>query len=411
MRYGNLIVDQVNRDGEIIEGKDSIYSRKELKLLVDSCFEFVETLRIDGVSLNVYKYNDIRYAIMIKNVTYLGIPHPKYKKRIQITADLKKFYRTCVNNEIKPLLMGYYSGGGNDILVDYSIETYVNKKTHNSSAHVMVEDLQQATLYGYFQKVDYFNNTITVFQKEFIKDFLNEKFSSKEDDFVQLKMINRNASDGKNFEEDILPHIRTFYDEVNKEWNGIDCYKKMFDADYSKKRESEWPGYYFEFVFENYINDKKLVDIIQMYQDRTNGGIDLDLYFPTLDEFGDLKTHSTTSSAIIGNDKESFIKALEKGNVYYVVSELEVNRDIDFDSEVTIFWNTLLNKENKLSYKDRMKNSVKIVNAYVIEIKPTDIDKLSIFKQGVNSNGKTRKEKISISNTKLKDFEVYKITI
>ena len=101
------------------------------------------------------EYKGRKYAIRAKNITYLGHPHPLYKKRIQISDDLQSFYKEALQKGCVPILLGVYTCGDNTVFCDFNIEDYIEKKAHNSSAHVYTNDLANATIDGYFYKEDY----------------------------------------------------------------------------------------------------------------------------------------------------------------------------------------------------------------------------------------------------------------
>ena len=51
-----------------------------------------------------------------------------------------------------------------------------------------------------------------------------------------------------------------------------------------------------------YLKENSLEHLIRYEQNKKKNGIDLDLYFPTLMDYGDLKAHSDYSKGIQGND-------------------------------------------------------------------------------------------------------------
>ena len=63
-------------------------------------------------------------------------------------------------------------------------------------------------------------------------------------------------------------------------------------------------------------------------------------------------------------------------------------------------------KADLLSYHKRMKNNVTLKKVYLLDINYGNKEYLTMFKQGINSNGKPRAPKIMIEQDNLKHFIV-----
>ena len=139
----------------------------DISLSAKGLFEVLKTyfpdIRKDN-GMITGNFKDRPYSIRVKNITYLGIPHPVFKKRIQISGDLKNFYKDSLSRGMTPLLLGIYTRDDLTLFCDFNIEDFVAKKSNNSSAHVYTEDLSFAAEDGIFQKTDYRGNHITVFR-------------------------------------------------------------------------------------------------------------------------------------------------------------------------------------------------------------------------------------------------------
>ena len=458
MKRGNVLVEQVTKEGLLIEGYDESLSPSEIFDRISKYFPKVSRATADPRVL-VGNHKGHKFAIRCKNVTYLGNPHPHFKKRIQISDDLYDFYRLALSIKAEPILMGIYSFGTNTIFVDFKIDTYIEKKAHNSSAHIYVSDLAAATEEGYFQKIDYFGNTVTALRPDIVSVYLDEFFGIEESaevekteqkvsestktevqhqpvlpksrDVNELQIqvkdgitetvvkertgVNESdfeirASYALAFKRDIVPRVRSFFDSEEKDWKGIECYQKMIAANYRNKYQPEWVGFFLEYEFEKYLKDNKLNYLITYAQDKTDGGIDLDLYFPTIESYGDLKAHSVESRGIQGNDWDTIFGIIngqdEKSHVYYIVCEHSTEKDSLHDYEVTKFWNTAQGKANLMSYSTRMKNRVRLKRVYILDINYSNREYLTKFKQGLNSNGKPREPKIMIEQDNLQHFIV-----
>lgn len=107
MKKGNALVEQVNKDGTIELDYDYSLSVTDIRVRLEKYFPSLKKWAGKGAS-NFYvgKYEGKQYAIRCKNITYLGNPHPVYKKRIQISDDLQTYYKTAKEIGAKPILLG-----------------------------------------------------------------------------------------------------------------------------------------------------------------------------------------------------------------------------------------------------------------------------------------------------------------
>lgn len=386
MRYSNLKVDQINKKGEIILDFGEILSQKEIGDQINSNFNCEKNNMFSSIG----KYHEQSFCICFKNVSYLGTPHSIYKKRIQIPETFIKMYFENQNLEIKTFFIGVYNYKDNLIFVDFDTSNYINNKGNNSSAHVLTIDLVNAVLKGIYTKRDINNNKITAFTPDFIETFLQSKLY----DTIDLK-------------SDIVNIFDQFFDSLPKNWYGINCYQEMMRDDFNQKFQPEWPGFYLEYKFNKYINNNYLNDIVTYKQNKKNGEIDLDLYFPKTMCYGDLKAHSITSSAIQGNDYNTIMEVVKTHPIYYIVFNHSTIKDSDNDYKVTFYWNSVQNKKNIKSYSAKMKASIKLKSYMILEINNVNVNYLSEFKQGHNSNGKNRQPKIMIKKRNIDNFIIH----
>ena len=435
MKLGNVLTDQVDSNGDIVLDYDQSYSPSDHFAVLQKCFPGLQ--KKDAYFLG--EYGGYKFSIRVKNVTYLGIPHPIFKKRIQIASDLLGFYSEARSESRIPLLFGIYRYNENVLFVNFGLSNYINGKAHNSSAHVYSSDLSSAATDGFFQKIDFFGNEITVFKPEFVSVFFETVLAPRVQTDIPkattdvhvdylINTLNVPAvtetmpkpSDAlhrfsrieKAMRNTVFPKIEEFFNAEEIEWNGIDCYNKMIQADYRNKYQPEWAGFFLEFEFESFLKEHHLEGVICFAQDKTETGIDLDLYFPTVGVYGDLKAHSNESRGIQGNDWDTIFQLLDKnGHVYYIVCEHFTKKDSEYGNEVARYWNTVQKKKNLLSYAARMKHSVTLNKAYILDINDRNKEYLSMFRQGVNSDGKPRAPKIMIEQSNLKHFVVKEISL
>ena len=393
MKYGNVTVEQVDVDGNIVIDYDCSLSSSELFNRVSKYFK---NIRKDERGVVCGTHGNNEYMLRMKNITYLGNPHPHFKKRIQIADDLKQFYDYALGNNAIPILLGVYTYKDTQVFCDFEIEDYVTKKAHNSSAHIYTNDISKAVIEGYFTKTDFFDNHIVAFDARAVDTYFKYKFGGEKDEFKL----------------EIVRVVDTFFANIKKRWNGIECYKEMIAANSPNKYQPEWPGFYLEYQLADNIRKKSLQRLISYAQDKRVGGIDLDLYFPTLDCYGDLKTHAEDSSGIPGNDWDTIHNLINDKDkvrsVYYIVLELKVAKDSEYDYEVTYFWNKSQNKENLMSYSKKMKHHVEVLGYYILDINRNNQQHLKVFNQGKNSNGAARKPKIMIGKKEIGNFLIHR---
>ena len=404
----SFIVEQVASDGSIVMDYDTTISPGQLYNRIHTYFPQIR--RADN-SIICGTYQGQNYAIRVKNISYLGNPHPLYKKRIQIPGDLQTFYAQALAMGCKPMLLGVYTYGSTELFCEFNIEDFIGKKANNSSAHVYCSDMVDALIHDYFQKIDYFGNRITVFTPQAVSVFLEEFFA----DSAVFEPARTARADFPDVSSTAMPaelihSISRFFQEENRIWNGIDCYQKMIAADYRNKFQPEWAGFFLEYEFENYINNNHLTHLVRYAQDKSKDGIDLDLFFPTIHCYGDLKAHSEESRGVQGNDWGTVFSILD-GNTYgnhifYIICEHATVKDKDRDFSVTHYWNQVQHKANLMSYSGRMKHSVELKHFYILDINNSNKAYLTKFRQGINSNGKPRPPKIMIEHDNFDKFVI-----
>ena len=386
MKLSNVKVDQIYH-GSVIEDYGEILTHSELQFIIKGLFQ---NLIVEKNGYLYGKYRDREYCIYYKNISYLGNPHPKFKKRIQISNEFKSLYEENLKKNITTLLIGVYKYKDNILLCDFDTSTYVKRKAHNSSAHVYTIDLMNGERNGLFEKKDIRGNVITVFNKENVNNYLDSKLFNEDNTKIE-----------------VFDTLDDFFIHMAKEWLGMEAYADMIEHNYRNKYQPEWPGFYLEYKLEEYLVKNNKQDVITFYQNRKKGEVDLDLQFPQLGFFGDLKAHSVTSSGIQGNDYETIMKLLETQSIYYIVANHETEKDSDHNYEVTKYWNTVQNKDDLMSYSNKMKYGVKITSYYILELNKYNKQYIDVFNQGKNSDGSPRNPKISISMKNLNNFLVH----
>lgn len=386
MKISNVIVEQI-LDSTVVEDYAEILTPTETKEII--CNSFNGT-KINSNGYIYGSYMGMEYCILCKNISYLGNPHPIYKKRIQIPEHFINLYKENSKKGIITLLIGVYKYKDTILFCDFDTSKYINNKSHNSSAHIYTIDLLNGFRNGIFKKKDYRDNIITVFDENNVNKFLEMKLSASSTTGVE-----------------VFDTLDNFFASMFKEWIGIDCYMEMIENGFNNKFQPEWPGFYLEYKLEKYLEENHKKDIIKYCQNKKNGDIDLDLYFPKLGIYGDLKTHSLNSTAIQGNDYETIMSLIENQSIYYIVCCHETEKDKNHNFVVTEFWNKAQYKTDLHSYGNKMKYSVKLKKYYILEINKYNKKYLKIFNQGKNSDGKPREPKIMIPDKYIENFLVH----
>lgn len=386
------MVEQIYRE-KIVYDYDQKYSPTELKELLAWYFH-VEKDTLKG------QYENCRFQIHAKNITYLGKPWEKYKKRIQLWSNFSEMIQADYDNDLIPLVIGVYHYKRTVVFVDFEVEDYLDNDTNNSAAHVQTYDLQRAIKQGIYSKIDKNGNHITAFAPDQVERFLRDKLAIQQEK-TPLDRINDVFYD--------------FYISIPSQWEGIECYKYLVEVGHPKQRETEWPGFFHEALFEKYIEEhKEQANIVRFQQNKAKGGLDFDLYYPQIQCFGDLKCHTIGEPAIPGNKIENLYEAIKRGPLYYVICEHVTEKDSDPEYRTLTYWNNYIRDEKKRGkdiegQKGRMKAKVVLVDYIIIQIDEFNCALLGSFQKGFkNSNNTPRGEKFSISEKLLEEFIVRK---
>lgn len=92
--------EQVLRNGNIVVDYDQILTTKEIKKLLYELFN--PEIKEDGKQYVLYD----KIALLACNVTYLGNPHPIYKKRVQLKSYYLDYLSKNSANNLKTLYLG-----------------------------------------------------------------------------------------------------------------------------------------------------------------------------------------------------------------------------------------------------------------------------------------------------------------
>lgn len=416
----NLKSEQLRSDLSLEIDLDQALTPKQMQnklieiLGKENC-EIEKLILNDNKTKNVLVYHNKckKEYLLLSAITYLGGngQHPIYKKRVQ----LKNWYKDIISlldskndDNINVRFIGVYHYENNIIFCDFIKNSYLSKKMNNSAAHVYTNDLFQAMKEGVFRKIDKNKNIIISVKYIKFKDYLDGNIGMENELFTFFKIFNNDFDFGY--------------------WlNASKAIKEMYEANWSKWKETEWAGWYLEYKFDKFIKDYAIENKIKYLGScKSHFEYDFDLWFDEEKFYGDLKASTTTTKHSPGNDQETFMECINKyDKFWYVLYEHETLKDIDNNKklnsdvfEATKFRTHFIkaadewdkNKEfDELSYHKRMKHSVKFIRMSIIELNRINYrEALNEFNQGRQPTGEARKPKFMITKNNIDNFIVFK---
>ncbi len=342
----------------------------------------------------VYSGNSKEVVLLAKSITYLGNPHPIFKKRIQLPSWYQEF---CTLNEKSGMrydvkFLGIYHYDDNTLFVDFFKETYLEHGLHNSSAHVYINDLYQAMVYGSFRKIDKFGNTLVALRGDKLMSYLN----------------------GSNEELSLFDLFRKFNCGFSfGEWlNALDAIREMHDGKWQHWKQTEWAGWFLEYKFDKFTREEGTEQKMRYVGSANKGkmGFDFDVHFEEDDFYGDLKASDIKKKETPGNDQNTLVECIYRyRKFWYIIYEHDTNKDSEENGyEATIARNKYIKSmdptydKDVMSYHSRMKHSVRFVRMTIIELNAVNFrDALKTFNQGHQPDGSKRAPKFMINKNVL----------
>ena len=348
---------------------------------------------------------DRKHALLLSAVTFLGGNgnHPIFKKRSQLKNWFKEAYYELTSKDYIVHFIGVYSYKANIILVDWEPTTYIKRKMNNSSAFVYINDLFQAMKNGVSSRFDLHRNYITTIRANTFYDYLSE-----------------------DYRESAVKKLFRRFDEFNecfkkrKHISGKEAIIDMHKSGWPEWKQTEWPGWYLEFLFNKYLNDNSVSEIVYTGQkNKESDKLDFDLYFKikNLKFYGDLKASDIKKKEAPGNDRDSLCQAIsEYGRFWYVIYEHSTVYDKDKNKELSkwrVCYIIQQDKDGKYNCKEdsywrRMKNKVSFTKMMILELNRANFSKQLVdFNQGHQPDGSKRKPKVSIKKINIENSMVY----
>lgn len=410
----NVDSEQITLDKNLVIAQDQPYSEKQLRnclikiLGASNCRLIIVPPR--KVVLE-YREGGKTFHFLIKACTYLGNPHPIFKKRVQLPLWFNEYTNDIQNRKpnIDIRYIGVYhygdiNHGDNVVFIDFKKDTYLLKKGHNSSAHVYTNDLFQAMTYGVFSKEDQYGNTITTIRQDCLKDYLLKRQRESSNLFELFRRFNCGFSFGQ--------------------WlKALDTIKEMHQNEWHQWRQAEWAGWFLEYKFNKFTIEENVTQQMRYVGSslKRDGDLDFDIRFDEANFYGDLKASDISKNETPGNDQKNLIDCIYQfDKFWYVIYEHETIKDsAALNFEATRDRNKYIKSvdpsydKDELSYHERMKNKVKFVKMSIVELNRINFrEALTDFHQGRQPDGSPRALKFNINKKILENdnFVVFRYT-
>lgn len=354
----------------------------------------------------VYTDNGQKIILLHKAISYLGNPHPIFKKRIQMPSWWADFCYIVAGQkpEYDIRFIGIYHYKGNVIFAELKKETYLQHSIHNSSAHIYTNDLYQAVRNGVFHREDQYGNHIYSVRAKDFASYLRGENNGDNELFELFSKFNNGFSFGQ--------------------WlYAVDKIKEMHGDKWRHWQQAEWAGWFLEYKFNKFTIENNTLPLMKYvgtdYKGHKEDVFDFDIWFNRDQFYGDLKASDIHKSSAPGNDKSTFVECINKYNrFWYVIYEHETIKDSeDTNYKATIERNRYIRSvlpnytKDDMSYHERMKNSVRFMKMSILELNNvTFSDVLSDFNQGKQPDGKSRQAKFLIKKKDMDRFVVYRYT-
>jgi hypothetical protein len=395
---GSELVDQIRPSGQVVSARDVPLNNTEKDRLLKDALPEAVAERFAGV--RVVRFRD--QIILKKQVTHLGKPHPRFKKRIQIPPRWLEVHEKASAEGLTTRFVGIYHFGPVTIFVDFDPSTFLLRKANNSAAHVSTNDLYQAQVAGKFSRVDRNGNRLTSVRADRFASYLRNGGLPSAPWIEVFRAFNAGF-------------LKT------GQLQAINAVKEMHAASWPDRFQSEWPGFYLEFRLDSFLCQRNLQHVVKYQKNKKKAEYDYDLLFyrspGRISYYGDLKASDVATCEAPGNDANTLARCLKKfRRFWYVIYEHETTCARDKGDIATRAWNELRRslghkpkgRYSPLSYKSRFKESVRFVKMSILELNQANASMvLGEFKQGRQPDGASRALKVMIKKRNIDNFLIY----
>lgn len=419
MAKGNLKSEQLLCNNNIVLDYDKpIRGRNKILNFISQFLgsKLLSHKNIDGRKVLVYDKNGENETILLTAaITYMGgngknHRHPTFLNRIQIPKWWNQFTNKY-KEEYDIKYFGIYNYENVAVFADVQKDTYLKRDVNNSSAHIYMNDLVQAKTKGVFERKDKNGNIIITISSDNLESYLNKKIEDTKSEFSFLKKFNNYFFNGKKIV-------------------ALEALEEMKKGGSAHWRETEWPGWYLEFKFQEFLEKNNFKILYKENVKDSNNfksifKLDFDLWLENVGHYADLKSSSNHTNEFIGNDKQSVYLAVKNNHkLWYIVYQ----HDTIFDRDVVKNWDVdykksqarerafLINESNSNnnkivkedSYFGRMKNSVQYSGMFVLELNKQNISHFAgTFRQGKQPDGSSRKVKVKFNKKLIENGVIY----
>lgn len=209
--------------------------------------------------------------------------------------------------------------------------------------------------------------------------------------------------------EEVISKLKIKLQKFPVNWDGKESILSMKKEGYSHWKQNEWIGFYFQFLCDKYLKDIPGIKIPGTRYGRAefDGKLLIDWDFKA---HPILNKNDKPSNELIANDMDATALSLqENGKIGLIVACGQAT----FDDEKMSFraWHKELKGGDSAYSLDNIRRNakkrvyktsflVKSINIYILDQK--DVNNQGRFQKGMrNSNGKPRREKLSIDLTKI----------
>jgi hypothetical protein len=361
--------------------------------------------------------SDVDLNMYISSVTYLGNPHPTYKKRMQLSDSADRSYLKIDNShESLTFMLGLYIfDEDNPIIVAW--DSTANKNAGKSkSSHVYINDILLAMQNGVSQRKDIKKNNIYCFKPQYFKDFIKYNYQYLEHKTTFIEYINQfvESVDEFMFLRNIIGFLKEDLEERNSVWEGKDALIEMKNNEYRNWGQTEWQGFFLEYLIQqefqfDEFDELKIENVLEMPGPRYGNTVFDGFYnIPW-----DFKVHVNKGNQVIANDMEAVENAIDEyGKIGFII--VSGNAEIENDREFSDWRNELKGGLSKNQIENIKKNkphrklkvSFNPKEVIVITLSKEDIPKHGILKGVRNPNGKIRRDKLVINLNNLTEEDI-----
>lgn len=394
---GSVVVDQIGSDGRLLSDVDTTLTIAQRDALLLAALPGASVETYAGESVVVYGDQ----VILRKQITYLGIPWERFKKRIQIPPSWKTVHRQAVADGRTPRFVGVYHYGAVTVFVDFDPSTYMLRSANNSAAHVATNDLFQAQTLGTFSRTDRNGNHLTSVRFDLFADYLLDRVRDHSRYLEAFEAFNMEFLTGERVE-------------------ALAAVREMHGAGWPDTMQGEWAGFYLEYRIDEFLRRGGRHSPVAFQKVKRRGGLDYDLVFLDQGEvayFGDLKASNITKHESPGNDAEAMRRCVDQyGRFWYVIYEHETWHSRDEGDVPVVAWNEWRRSVGHVgakdyspySYRQRFKSAVRFSRMMVLEVNQANFHiVLGDFNQGRQPDGASRAVKVMISKKNIDNFLIH----